>query len=120
MTCRREKNKFTKTYDFIWKWLSPDSFHSYYTYFVTAVALSIGLVGFTGYEAYANQNYFKNYEHVEKVARSIVDTNHDGTLSLDEKIRMFREMRIPINIPGDTRKPTMQELNQYIENHGGR
>ncbi|MFA5019714.1 MAG: hypothetical protein WC533_01305 [Candidatus Pacearchaeota archaeon] len=55
------------------------------------------------------------WESLYKKAQVIADTNHDGNLSLDERINMLKDMKLSPNIPGDTRYPTKEELENYIK-----
>ena len=58
--------------------------------------------------------YKEKYNQVEQIA----DTNQDGTLSIEERLSMYSKMGIPINVPGETRMPSMSELEIYIQNMG--
>ena len=37
---------------------------------------------------------------------------------IEERLSMYSKMGIPINVPGETRMPSMSELEIYIQNMG--
>lgn len=85
---------------------------------ILTTMLIIGIGGsYIGYTQDRKQRNIR--ETFYNQATKIADTNHDGNLSIEEKLRMYSKIGILINIPGETRKPTTEELERYIKNHEG-
>lgn len=80
------------------------------------VCISV-LSGIIYYGIKNNEKEQTQYRKFFDNATKIADTNHDGTLSLDEKIKMYEDMGIAVDARG-IREPTISELQKYIENHG--
>ena len=60
---------------------------------------------------YHDKKILDEHRKLMPVAEQIADTNHNG-LSLDEKLKMYSEMNVPIDA---IRNPTNEELRKYIQ-----
>ena len=61
----------------------------------------------------------KQYRELHREARQIADSDNNGRLSLEEKMRMYEEMGIPSKLEVEARNPSKSELENYIANKGG-
>ncbi|MBI2106571.1 hypothetical protein HYT57_01170 [Candidatus Woesearchaeota archaeon] len=106
--------------DIMWEYCSPDSYHSQITYFYGIVASSFLILSTTICLSYQSITNWGEMDNLWIKASALADTNNNGDLSLDEKLKMFFDMNIPINLPGETRSPTIEELRGYVKNYEGK
>lgn len=113
-------NGIKQVEDIIWTYCSPESYHSQITYFYVIAASSILIFSATICLSYSFIINKREMDNLLTKASALGDTNNNGNLSLDEKLKMFSDMGIPINLPGETRSPTIEELRGYVKNYEGK